>query len=224
MKVSRLIIVVLSLLATLVSHASSQDRPYLRANAGLSIPSMQNLSDELSLQGKEDLKDGFGFGVSLGRTFASGTYMVEGNLSVSIYQTIHYENPYDTFSVNITHYNYSILVLRRFRVESGSFIPSIGAGIGYGTTNLIRGGGKASSVTILLSGGIEHRLKNNIFLQLSALYIKSLKSDRFDSPFITNLETDAVYRSNGDPLEDRFDSIEIRFGMVVYLMNQRRGR
>jgi len=92
-------------------------------------------SVEPSQAGKDDLKNGFGFGVSLGRTFASGTYMAEGNLSVSIYQTIHYENPYDTFSVNITHYNYSILVLRRFRVESGSFIPSIGAGIGYGTTD-----------------------------------------------------------------------------------------
>lgn len=221
MKIIRAIFVATLLVAAISQRSFSQDRPYLRANGGFSIPSMQNLSSELSLQGNKDLREGFGFGVSLGRTFGNGSYAVEGNLSVSLYPTVHYDNPYDTFSVNISHYNYSLIVQRRFRVESGIFIPSIGAGVGYGTTNLITGGGKASSMTLLFTGGIEYRFKNNTFLQLSALYIKSLKSDRFDKPFISNVESDAVYRSDGEALEDKFDSIELRLGIVVYLMNKK---
>jgi len=203
------------------SKSQAQDKFFLKALCGYSHAVMDNLSKELSTQGNgEELKDGYCFSVSLGRTFSKGQLSLEGNMSISLYPELHYTNPYDSFTARVTHYAYSIILHKRFLLESGSLVPSIGIGAGYGTTNLISGGGKASSVTALISGGVEYRLRENIFLHLNILYTQSFKSDRFDNPFLENLTSDAVYDSSHNVLSDRFNSLDIRCGVTVYLIKK----
>jgi len=202
-------------------NSYAQDRFFLKALFGYSHAVMDNLSQELSTQGNgEKLKDGYCFSVSLGRTFSNGQLSLEGNMSISLYPELHYTNPYDSFTARVTHYAYSIILHKRFLLESGSLVPSIGIGAGYGTTNLISGGGKAGSVTVLLTGGAEYRLRENMFLYLNILYTQSLKSDRFDNPFLENVTSDAVYDSSHNVLSDRFNSLDIRCGVTVYLIKK----
>ena len=75
---------VTALMQTPEIHA--QDRFFLKALCGYSHPTMDNLSQELSNQGNgEELKDGYCFSVSLGRTFSNGLLSLEGNMSISLY-------------------------------------------------------------------------------------------------------------------------------------------
>lgn len=198
----------------------AQEKFFLKANAGLSVPFLSDLSNELDKQGgSESLGPGYGLSVSLGRTFRDLTWAVELQFTVSFYPKFLYMNEYeeDGFDGDLSHYTYGVVLKRRLWPESERFIPSIGAGLGYSTTNLISGGGKIQALEGIALVQIESKLKNNINLMLEAAYYTDITGDDFDNPFLENVPEDVVRTSDGTPLKGPFGSIEIHAGIIVYL-------
>jgi hypothetical protein len=197
---------------------------FLKADLGYSIPSLPNLSSELNLQGDEQLEPGLGCNISLGRAFRDMRWAVEFYFSVSFYPGFDYINEYheNGFRGDLSHYSYACLLKRCLLPGAKSFAPSIGAGAGYGITNLIAGGGKLETFEALAVLQVESSVKDNISLLLEGAYCASLKQESFEKAFLEDLEGDVVQTSDGSPLEDRFTSIEIRAGIVVWLRPPRR--
>lgn len=148
--------------------------------------------------------------------------MAEANFSASFYQSFHYLNDYDQdgeydedFEGNLSHQHYALIIRRVLLPGNESFSPFIGLGAGYGVTNLISGGGKLGAFEWQVLAGVETKIKANFSLLLEADYRSAFTTDTYDSPHLENVEGDAVYDSNGSPLEDRFSSFELRIGIVI---------
>lgn len=193
------------------------DTFYLKADVGYSIPFITNLSDELERQGRDGLEPGYGLSVSLGKTFLGMQWAVEGNLSIAFYPEFNYLNDHEDFTGDISHYGYSAILFKRILPERTSFSPSLGVGVGYGLTNLIEGGGRIKAFEGLGIFRIESSFgtKTNAYLEVA--YTLGLEKKRFEKPFLENIPGDIVKDSGGNPLEDRYSSLDIRLGVLIWL-------
>lgn len=190
---------------------------YLKADFGVSLPMLENLDNELEAQGNDGVEPGFGFGVSLGRTFADYKWTVELYFSISFYPEFAYLNEHEDFPGDLRHSGFGGYIKRRFRAEASSFIPTLGVGFGYGTTNLISGGGKLKGPEALAIFEIEAWTWGNKSLIFNCTYTLGLAEGTFKSPFLENVEGDVVQDSNGDPLSDRYSSLDVKIGILVWL-------
>lgn len=197
--------------------AEEEGRFFLKANAGYSIPFLPALSSELDLQGQSDIQGGLGLSVSLGRTFLERTWALEALFAVAFYPEFNYENDHEDFEGDLSHYDFALVCKRFLLPEDKTIAASIGAGIGYGITNLISGGGKMDSFEAVGIAQFESKLKDNISLLLEGSYCYAFNEDRFEKPFLENVPGDVVHDSEGNPLEDRYSSLEIRAGVIIWL-------
>jgi hypothetical protein len=211
----------LLLLALILSNATPslarEDRFFLRASGGASIPFVANLSNELKLQGADAPKPGYSFGVSLGRTFLDQQWSLEAHFSAAFYPEFDFTSNTDSFPGRMQHYDYCLILRRRILPEGIAFQPTLGVGVGYGLTNLIAGGGKMGAYEAIAVGSIETRIRENLNLSIEGTYYAGLQQKKYERPFLENFETDVVKDHFGNPLEDRFNSIDVRIGITVFL-------
>jgi hypothetical protein len=209
---------VLLLLPVLVPHAHAQEeRFFLKVSAGSSFPLLENLNNELALQGNSKVDPGYSMGVSLGRTFAEMAWSLEGHFAFMLYPDFNYKNASESFVGKLKHYNYAA-ILRWYPLPEGkAFKPTIGAGIGYGLTDLISGGGKLGAAEVIATVRVDSAIRENMDLAFESSYHGGLQSKRFEKPFQENVATDIVQDSSGNALRDRFNSIEVRVGITVWL-------
>ena len=209
------------LLLALASPASAQEgRYFLRAGGGYSIPFLGNLNDELENQGNSTVDPGYSLGISLGRRFSDSRFSVEGHFSTVYYPDFDYKNTTDSFTGQLRHYNYMAIVTWSVLPEGVLFKPVIGTGLGYGLTNLISGGGKLGALEAVFTGRIDSQVGENIELSFECIYYTGMKSEKFENPYLQNVDTDFVADSAGNPLEDTFNSLDFRFGITVYLKSR----
>lgn len=209
----------LALLAPAALRAEAgPDNFYLKAGAGYSVPFLDALSGELELQGRGGVDPGYCFGVSLGRTLKRKSFALELHFVVSFYPEFDYGNEHENiFTGNLSHYGYSLVFRKRLPSPSRRLDVSLGAGLGYGRTNLISGGGKISTFEALAILHLEIPASRNAGVFLDATYCSGLQKDSFDNPFIENVPDDVIRDSSGDPLMDRFGAVEIKIGAVIWL-------
>jgi hypothetical protein len=213
--------VVITMLAALASPAACQtDRFFFKAVAGYSLPSIPSLSDELETQGRESVQGGFSGAVALGRTLQEKRWAFEFHFGLSIYPAFHYENTYEDFKGDLSHYDFVLLFKRCLLPEAERIIPYVGAGAGYGVTNLISGGGKIQTFHALALIQIEAPVREHISLLAECAYSAALTEKRFEKPFLENVSGDFVLDSDGAPLEDRFSDLSLRVGIMVWLRPQ----
>ncbi|MCK4235541.1 MAG: hypothetical protein KAX38_00380, partial [Candidatus Krumholzibacteria bacterium] len=184
--------------------SGSHGKYYLKADLGYSLPSLPNLSSELEHQGIDGPQPGCCLSVALGRSFSEMNWSVEGYFSLSFYPEFDYLNDYEKFEGKLSHYLYAVILKRRILPGNRSISPSIGAGLGYGITNLITGGGKIGAFEALAVIQVEALLNDNIGLIIEGSYSSAFKKGRFEKPFLENIESDVVQDSEGKPIEDRF--------------------
>ncbi|MDD4858325.1 MAG: outer membrane beta-barrel protein [Candidatus Krumholzibacteria bacterium] len=212
-----LIIVILTLAGAMASPAAAEDRFFLRIGAGASDVSLKNLDAELQLQGNAKVAAGYSFAVSLGRTFAEDYWSLEAHFAAMFFPGFDYTCPSDSFPGKMRHFSYALVLQRHFRPEGKYFKPTLGAGIGYGVTNLISGGGKLNAPEALITGRVESSITSTIDLSLECTYYAGLQTKQFSSPHLENYEGDAVYDSAGNILSDRYRSLDLRLGIRVWL-------
>ena len=212
------IILPIAAIAAIGGSAAAEGRFFLRAGAGAGIPSLNNLESELALQEYgEELAPGLSIAVSLGRSFAEEAWSLELYIAGAVYRDFLYGNDYEGFAANLRHYDFMGVLRRHWRAEAKWFRPSLGIGAGYGSTELISGGGKMGAMQGIGALRVESALRENLFLAVECAYSFGLQTKAFDAPFIENVESDAVYTSDHEPLEDRYDCLEIRIGITVRL-------
>ncbi len=212
------LIIFISLSAINSPGALAQDEGldfFIRVSGGYSAPELENLSGELTSQGSDELGDGYGISLSLGSSLMGSAWMAEATFSASFYESFFYQNEYEDFEGNLSHQRYGLIIWRDLMPGSSRFTPFAGAGLGYGTTKLISGGGKLGSFQWEALGGMQIRVKGNFSLLMEANYRSSFTGDTYDSPYLKNVEGDAVYDSGGSPLKDRYSSLELRIGLVI---------
>jgi hypothetical protein len=190
---------------------------YLKADLGVSLPMLENLDNELAAQGNDGVPPGLSFGVSLGRAFAGHKWTIEIFYSVAYYPEFTYQNEYEDFPGDLRHNVFGGYIKRRFRTDASSFIPALGIGFGYGTTNLIAGGGKLKGPEALAIFEIEAWTWGNKSLIFNCTYTLGLTEGTFKSPFLENFADDMVRDSNGDPLNDRYSSLDLKIGILIWL-------
>lgn len=206
------------LLAALCSPLHAADgRFFMRFGAGASVPNLENLNDELALQGKEKVGLGYGFGVSLGHTLFEERWSLEMHFSTTFYPSFDYENEYEYFPAKLKHYAFLAVARHNFMSDSERFRPTLGAGIGYGQTNLIAGGGKLGAFEGLVTGSLDVSMRKNLALSIECSYYAGLQSEKFGDPFLENVDTDFVQNSAGNALEDTFRSLDVRIGLTLWL-------
>ena len=189
------------------AQTDTRDEFFLKANIGGNLPSMPNLSDELALQGDESIGGGYSFAVALGRTIAEHAWAFELHFGVSFLPEFTYVN-----------YSFSLLAKKNMLPQSEVFRPWIGAGAGWGVTNLISGSGKTQGVEALGLLQLEVVLRENLSLLVEGTYCYGLAEDAFENPFLENIAgRDAVLRSDGEPLEDRYSAAAFRVCVLVWL-------
>ena len=111
-----------------------------------------------------------------------------------------------------------MLVARHnFMSESERFRPTLGAGFGYGQTNLMAGGGKLGALEGLVTGRLDVAIRKNLDLAFECSYYAGLQKKEFGNPFLENVDTDVVQNSAGDALEDTFRSLDVRIGLTLWL-------
>jgi hypothetical protein len=207
----------LAMLAALAGSAAAEGRFFLRAGTGVSVPSLDGLEHELGTQGGERVEPGLSLGVSLGRSFADNAWSLELYMAAAFYREFIYENDHEGFAGKLRHFDYMGIMRRHWRTEAKWFRPSVGLGAGYGSTELISGGGKMGTMQGLCAVRVESALSENVCLALEGIYNAGLQTKTFAGPFLENVESDAVLTSAGDPLEDKYDSFDIRLGITVWL-------
>jgi len=221
-----LMLLPLLLLSTSPSNGRAEsERIYIRFGGGYSRPVLGNLSDELDRQGDEEIKPGYCAAFSIGRTFVDKLLALEGFFSIGFHPDFYYNNRYEgdeeniqeEFTGNLRHYSFALIGKVRLPQAGDRFIPYAGAGLGYGITQLISGGGKMNAFEAVALVQIESRLKDNIYLSIEGSYCTSLSEERLASPHLENVPSDAVYDSFGEPLDDRYSSFEMRIGFTVWL-------
>ena len=212
------LLLLLAVLLALASSASAQEgKFFLHVGAGYSIPFLKNLNDELEHQGNAKVDPGYSLGISLGRTFSEMPWSVEAHFSTVYYPDFTYKNTNDSFVGKLRHYNYMAIVRWSVRPEGKLFKPTIGAGLGYGLTNLITGGGKLGAPEGVFTGRIDSEVGGNVDLSFECIYYAGMQSKRFENPFLKNVDTDFIVNNAGDPLEDKFYSLDFRVGITVWL-------
>lgn len=200
-----------------VPCAGRTDRFFLKTIGGYSQPFLPNLSNELETQGDETLGGGFGGCISLGRSLWENEWAVEFYFAISYYPSFGYENEYDVFTGKMSHYDFAAVFKKCLLPDGERLIPYIGAGVGYGITNLISGGGKIQTVHAMALAQLEAPVSDNVGLFLEAAYGAGLDDSTFDNAFLEDAPGDVVLDSNGEPLEDRFSAFNMRIGVVMWL-------
>lgn len=208
----------LLLIAALAAPAAAADsNVFLKATLGGSYPFMQNLNSELKTQGRCELSTGLSFSMSIGRMFANHKWGLELWFDLARYQSFRYENEYEDFEGDMTHYNYMLVGKRNLWPSNETFRPYLGAGIGYGYTNISSAGGKIDGLQGMVLLQFESRIKDNITMFLESTFLTTFDKDKYDSSFLESSVYDTIVDSNGDPLDERFTSIDLRIGIMVWL-------
>ncbi len=206
------------LLAAFSSPLLSADSSFfLRVGAGAGFAQLKNLNAELALQGNRKVPPGYSVGISLGRTIAENQWSIEAHFCAALFNEFDYTSAHDSFPARMRHYSYMAVVRRSFRPEGTIFKPSLGAGIGYGLTTLVSGGGKLGAVEALITGRIDSSIRSSVDLSLECTYYAGLQSKEFANPFLKNVDTDSVLDSAGNPLKDVYRSLDIRLGFTFWL-------
>jgi hypothetical protein len=197
---------------------AADGRFFVRIGTGASVPYLKNLNDELALQNREKVGPGYGLGVSLGHTFFEERWSLELHFSAAFYPPFDYSNEYENgFTAKLRHYASLLVARHNFMSDSERFRPTLGAGIGYGQTNLISGGGRLGALEGLLTGRLDVSIGSNVDLALECSYYAGLQAKEFRAPFLENVDTDMVWNSAGGALEDTFRSLDVRIGLTLWL-------
>lgn len=217
------------LLASLVMIAAASpargeelgDTFFLKAALGYSIPTLASLDDELALQGRgEALSGGICLDISLGRTLLDRQWAVEFTAAISRYPEFSYLNELEDFRGDMTHYLFGAALMKRFPLRDESLVPSIGIGCGYGRTDLVSGGGKIAAVEGFARARLEAKVRENISLLIECAYVTGFAEGAFEAPHLENVSGDVVFSSDGSPLEDRFTALEIKVGIITWLLKR----
>lgn len=211
----------LSLVMLIVSSpclSQQKDTFYLKAAAGYSLPMLSALADELDKQGAgEKLPEGGSISITLGRSFFERAWTVELSASLSLYRSFKYENEYEDFTGKMSNYAFTGVVTKRFPLMEGKIVPIIGFGMSYGQTNLVEGGGKLKAAETHALFDIEWKVAESVGLLTGITWRAGLTDDTFESPYLENVTGDVIFDSDGKPLEDRFQAIDIRVGAIIWL-------
>jgi hypothetical protein len=197
--------------------AAAESNVFLKATVGGSYPIMQNLNNELGDQGGRQLIPGVSLSMSIGRMFSDHKWGLEFCFDQARYQSFRYENDYESFEGDMKHYNFMLVGKRSLLPSNDTFRPCIGAGIGYGYTNISRAGGKIDGLEGLLLLQLESRIKDNISILIESAFLTTFDKSRYDSSFLESSAYDAILDGNGDPLDERFTSIDLRIGIQAWL-------
>jgi len=212
---------VLVLAPPLHGQEEAGDTFYFKATLGYVRPLIPALSDELDRQGLgEDLGQGGGLTITLGRSFLERSWGVELSVHVSLYTSFKYLNEYEYFYGDMRHYGFGAVVTKRFPLQDGALVPVLGIGGAYGRTDLVSGGGKLDVVEALALARVERRIGDNIGLLAELAYTSGLTEDTFESPYLENVSGDVVFTSDYEALEARFTSLEFRIGVIVWLQKR----
>jgi outer membrane protein W len=208
----------LLLVAALAAPAAAADsNVFLKATVGGSYPFMSNLNDELKAQGRCELSPGLSFSMSIGRTFSQHKWGLELWFDFARYQSFMYENDYKSFEGDMTHYNFMLVGKRTLWPSNEIFRPYLGAGFGYGYTNITRAGGKIDGLQGMLLFQVESKIKDNLALFMETSFLTTFNKSKYDSSFLESSADDAIFDSNGEPLDERFSSIDLRIGIQAWL-------
>jgi opacity protein-like surface antigen len=211
-------IAALILAAVLTAPATAADsNVFLKATAGGSYPFMSNLNNELKAQGRCELSPGLSFSMSIGRAFSQHKWALELWFDFARYQSFTYENDYESFEGEMTHYNFMLVGKMSLWPSNEIFRPYLGAGFGYGYTNIARAGGKIDGLQGMLIFQVESRIKDYLTLFMETSFLSTFDSSKYDSSFLESSNYDAIFDSNGDPLNERFSSIDLRIGIQAWL-------
>jgi hypothetical protein len=217
MKIALLLVSILLLGSITTGAEEIEKKYYLKADFGMSLSLLANLNSELETQGSGGIDPGYAFGVSLARAFANARWALELYFSATYFPEFAYVNEFEDFPGKLRHTGFGAIAKYRFRPEARSFCPVLGAGIGYGTTELISGGGKIKGPEAVALFELEAWTWGNKSLLFGCTYTLGLTDGTFDDPFLENYETDVVRDSNGDPLSDRYSSLEVKIGILIWL-------
>lgn len=209
--------VIVALALAACGPARAAERVFLRAGVGGSVPFLKNLSNEMSIQGTDEPRPGYSFGVSLGRTLYEQRWSLEVHFSAAFYPNFDFTSATDSFPGRLQHYDYGLILRRSLLSEERRLQASLGAGLGYGVTNLISGGGKFDAFEAIVAGRVETRIQENINVSLEGIYYAGLQKKKYNEPFLASYDTDVVKDHLGNPLEDRFNSFDLRLGITVFL-------
>ncbi|MFA4948903.1 MAG: hypothetical protein WC674_10420 [Candidatus Krumholzibacteriia bacterium] len=197
---------------------AADGRFFVRLGTGASVPNLKNLNAELALQKREKVGAGYGLGVSLGHTFFEERWSLELHFATTFYPPFDYKNAHEAgFTAKLRHYSSMLVARHNFTSDSERFRPTLGAGIGYGQTNLISGGGKLGALEGLVTGRLDVSIRSNLDLALECSYYAGLQAKEFRDPFLDNVDTDMVRNSAGDALGDTFRSLDVRIGLTIWL-------
>jgi hypothetical protein len=219
--------IALSIVLVVFPHPlhAQENRFYVRIGGGATVPFLTNLDNELEIQGTPKLRTGYGFGVSIGHPLFENRWALELHFAGMFYPSFDYDtyrtapdsSYYEYFPARLKHFSYMIVARHNFMSESERFTPTLGAGIGYGQTDLAAGGGKLGALEGLVTGRLDLSIRSNIAVAFECSYYAGLQTKEFRSPFLENINTDVVYTSGGEVLADRFRSLEVRIGLTVWL-------
>jgi len=220
-QVKRILIIPLSLLAIASACsglAAAEESFYVKISGGGSYPILPNLSNELALQGDESPGIGYSAAFSFGRSFFEKRWAAEAYFSVSRHPSFRYKNGYEDFSANVGYYGFYLLVKKCLRPESVSFVPYIGGGVGYGRMNLTSGAAKLDGFACIVTAEVEHRIRDNMCLFAEGALNVLPFVEPYSSPFLEESDNDAILDWMERPLEDTFNSFELRLGIRIRLM------
>lgn len=213
----RAVLAVVFLLALCSPLHAVSGRFFVHLDGGASVPNLTNLNDELAAQGQDKVGVGYGLGVSIGHSLMEERWSLELHFAATFYPSFDYENEYEYFPSEMKHYAFDLVARRNFLIESERFHPSLGAGIGYGQTSLVAGGGTLGAAEGIVTGRFGVSVRSNLEIALECSYYAGLQTKEFRAPFLENVNTDVVLDSSGKPLEDRFRSLDVRLGLTVWL-------
>jgi len=206
------------LIAALSVPASAADsNVFMKATVGGSYPFMENLNAELRTQGRHELSAGLSLSMSIGRTFFNHKWALELWFDYARFQSFKYENAYENFEGDMTHYNYMLVGKRNLWPSNEIFRPYLGVGAGYGYTNIARAGGKIDGIEGMVLLQFETRIKDNITMFFESTFLTTFNPSKYDSSFLESSVYDAIQNSSGDPLDERFSSVDLRIGVQVWL-------
>ncbi len=217
----KIIVIITVLLSSIFSDAEAAGgRYFFEFSGGVGIPGLRNLSDELSLQEKDGIPPGISASVSLGRSIMEDRWSVEARLALTRYPSFSYANEFQEFEGPLLHYGFYVVVKRNLRPGKETFVPRIGAGIGYGKTELSAGKGMIDGPQAMILMQIGHRIKPHIDLFAEAVWTPLLREEAYTSPFSVESDYDGILDSNEKRMSDGYSSMEFRIGIKVSLKPQ----
>ena len=212
------VIIAIAITSPLRGEEEGTDTFYFKATLGYNRPIIPALSDELDKQGLgEELGQGGGLNISLGRSFLNRSWAVELSAYVSLYTSFRYLNEYEDFYGDMRHFGFGGVVTKRFPLQEDVLAAVVGIGAAYGRTELISGGGKLDVFEGIALARAERKIRGNIWLLAEFAYTTGFTEDAFDSPYLENISGDALFTSDNEALEARFTCLEFRVGVIVWL-------